>query len=642
VKAALTRARRRSASFADLQVAAGNGERWAINALAERYLGRLTGLAAARGAADPGGVANLSMLAVLRRLDQLHFGTEDQFWAYLCQTVRNRIIDEHRATKPVELMGDGHPERLTGRTSGYSDATVRGADLDEQVAQQDYVDELLSPLTVEQRQVLELRFFDDLSIEETALRTGRTQGAVKGLQRRAINAIIAAVAVVLVVLAVRGFGGSSSVPEIDDRPADGPTNVENPPPEADANPSPDVDLDLDPAPDLNVDPSPEPNPNVDPNPDPDPGANVDPNPDADPGANVDPNPDADPDPGGGAEQPVQQATRFAITVGSARAVDLYTGGEAGPESAHGVRVYCPASHIAYDDPIRLPGASGSAPAQLYWGNTGADAGSDGPSIAERGNSTCEGGINDRSAYWMPAVFSEDDEVVIPELIRVEFKSFGGPDFDRSTIMAIPAGLELVAEPAVSRSAAHNRGSASGGTGSGSGSGSGSGGLKLNIVFPTCVATDSAGQPLLSSPDGATHLSFAGSPEGASSNCPASHPYRIPQLGFALEYAVPFDSGWYLSTDDPAGPRGPSDERMITAGAIVGWQPEAMDGVVTCNRELIGSCDFLDIDQQGGWVGRAQLPERFSAPDGTRLYTDSVSLADTADRTPFGATLTPRL
>lgn len=54
--------------------------------------------------------------------------------------------------------------------------------------------EALAGLTPEQRQVLHLRFVEDLSLEQTAAVMGRSVGAVKALQHRAIVRLRAALA----------------------------------------------------------------------------------------------------------------------------------------------------------------------------------------------------------------------------------------------------------------------------------------------------------------------------------------------------------------------------------------------------------------------------------------------------------------
>jgi RNA polymerase sigma-70 factor, ECF subfamily len=55
--------------------------------------------------------------------------------------------------------------------------------------------EALSTLTVEQREVILLRFHDDRSISEVAALTGRTETAIKGLQHRAVGALARAMGV---------------------------------------------------------------------------------------------------------------------------------------------------------------------------------------------------------------------------------------------------------------------------------------------------------------------------------------------------------------------------------------------------------------------------------------------------------------
>jgi RNA polymerase sigma-70 factor (ECF subfamily) len=51
------------------------------------------------------------------------------------------------------------------------------------------VTELLADLNPDYREVLALRVVADLSLEETAAIMGKSQGAVKQLQRRALSAL---------------------------------------------------------------------------------------------------------------------------------------------------------------------------------------------------------------------------------------------------------------------------------------------------------------------------------------------------------------------------------------------------------------------------------------------------------------------
>ncbi len=193
--------------------AAADGELRAREQLSAHCLPQLAAFARARGAIDPDGVADTVMVEFLGRLDRLSFETSGQMWAYLYHIARSRVIDERRASKPIEFREQDSIEELLPPSAG----------MEEVITERHYVDDLLSGLTSEQREVLQMRFLDDLSIEETATRTGRTLTAVKGLQRRAIRAITAAalLAVVLIgglVLALTDLGRDDRIPTASEGP----------------------------------------------------------------------------------------------------------------------------------------------------------------------------------------------------------------------------------------------------------------------------------------------------------------------------------------------------------------------------------------------------------------------------------------
>ncbi len=195
--------------LAETLSAASQGHPWAREELAAHCLPQLGAFARARGAADPDGIADTVMVEFLGRLDRLSFDSSGQMWAYLYRIARSRIIDERRAAKPVEYHEQGSMEELLPPASG----------VDEAVTERSYVDGLLSSLTSDQREVLQMRFLDDLSIEETASRTGRTLTAVKGLQRRAIRALATAallgtVIVAGLVLTLTDVGRSDGIPTV--------------------------------------------------------------------------------------------------------------------------------------------------------------------------------------------------------------------------------------------------------------------------------------------------------------------------------------------------------------------------------------------------------------------------------------------
>jgi len=182
----------RSPSFTSLLGAAAANERWALEELAGECLPELASFALQRGSSDPDGIASIVMMEFFSRLPDLDFDAPAQMWAYLYSVARSRIIDERRATKPVDIIDVDSLESIQACVT----------DFDDQVVDRQLVDRLLSSLTSDQREVLEMRFLDDLSIAETASRTGRTATAVKGLQRRAINAL----STILLLAAIVGLG----------------------------------------------------------------------------------------------------------------------------------------------------------------------------------------------------------------------------------------------------------------------------------------------------------------------------------------------------------------------------------------------------------------------------------------------------
>lgn len=308
---------------------------------------------------------------------------------------------------------------------------------------------------------------------------------------------------------------------------------------------------------------------------------------------------------------------FTLTVGSGRSTAFDNSSPPGAVAHHGTRLYCVVSHFSHDDPIVHPGRQGAAHAHMFWGNTGADHASTAASLLNSGNSSCEGGITNRSSYWVPALFNASNEVVLPESIFVYYKSFGGPGFDRSTLQPIPVGLEMLASRNVAGARdGHFRISGSGTS------------TELMIGFPECIAVDPSGSPVLSSADNVSHLSYPAG--GGPSGCPASHPYRVPQVSYILRFAVPFASDWSLASDHHGGTKGAS----LHADYFAAWETPAMDALVECTIVARGNCGFAG--------GRGQLPERFVGPDGQVVYQSSASLAPGSDRTPFGTTITKML
>jgi len=93
------------------------------------------------------------------------------------------------------------------------------------------------------------------------------------------------------------------------------------------------------------------------------------------------------------------------------------------------RIHCGVSHFQQVDPILDPGEK-SGHLHMFWGNTETDensivGGNSDHDIAQNGQSNCQGGPYNRSAYWMPALLDSStgvDRVVIPNDVFVYYKS----------------------------------------------------------------------------------------------------------------------------------------------------------------------------------------------------------------------------
>ena len=118
----------------------------------------------------------------------------------------------------------------------------------------------------------------------------------------------------------------------------------------------------------------------------------------------------------------EQVSEFhRLTVGTSEKSQMEVG-EKVERPDHGVRIYCPISHFSYDDPIVFWNQPGAAHLHMFIGNTEANAYSTPDFLVDNGKSTCEGGTNIRSSYWVPALLSQSGEAVVPEDMFIYYKS----------------------------------------------------------------------------------------------------------------------------------------------------------------------------------------------------------------------------
>jgi RNA polymerase sigma factor (sigma-70 family) len=105
-------------------------------------------------------------------------GTESQFRSWIFTIAHHRVVDEHRHRRDDQPLDRVAQRRARDDTEAEAISRVSEGELRE----------ILAELSPAQRQVLQLRLVADLSIEQTAGVLGRSSGAVKALQHRAIEA----------------------------------------------------------------------------------------------------------------------------------------------------------------------------------------------------------------------------------------------------------------------------------------------------------------------------------------------------------------------------------------------------------------------------------------------------------------------
>lgn len=255
---------------------------------------------------------------------------------------------------------------------------------------------------------------------------------------------------------------------------------------------------------------------------------------------------------------------------------------------------CDYSHMAKDDPIVFPNLPGVAHLHTFFGNSLANAFSTYESLMTSGNSTCRGGIVNRTAYWVPTLLHHGVPVV-PALSNFYYQGgFGIPDVGR-VIQYIPDGLRMVAgsakatapqniehfhwsclntwEPIRHQSALTAVDCPDDDY------------IQMDVIFPQCWNAHD-----LDSPDHVSHMAYP-----VDGHCPATHPYVMPAIELHVAYArrgldltqLRLASDSY-STDQPGG-------YSVHADWFGAWEPAIKNAIVDgclrpgvdCHSHLLG-------------------------------------------------------
>jgi len=275
--------------------------------------------------------------------------------------------------------------------------------------------------------------------------------------------------------------------------------------------------------------------------------------------------------------------------------------EIAPNTGGEFRINCKVSHMNNDDPLLYPNQQGAAHHHTFFGNTSVNYKSDLNNFGATGNSTCTGGIMNRSAYWVPSMINTETNTPISPNgdVLVYYKSGG---IDGSLIKPPPKGLRMIAGDMKAKDNKvfnHAEFTCHPGTNSKrtswprtmqipSGAACEPGDdLMFSVGFPQCWDGKN-----LDSPNHKDHMAY---PHDRS--CPATHPIPIPEIGVNVHFIVKATDDltkWRLSSDNypfngkNAGYSGHSDY-------VEGWDRTFIEGIVKncintkkdCHAHLLG-------------------------------------------------------
>jgi RNA polymerase sigma-70 factor (ECF subfamily) len=119
-------------------------------------------------------------LKAWENLGRFHIGGAP-FLAWLYTIAHNAVIDYYRTRKVTAALDD---VRLSD--PGHAEVVENGID---SAVEMDSIKIALQTLTDDQRQVLLLKFIDEMSNEEIARHLGKREGAIRALQMRGLKAL---------------------------------------------------------------------------------------------------------------------------------------------------------------------------------------------------------------------------------------------------------------------------------------------------------------------------------------------------------------------------------------------------------------------------------------------------------------------
>lgn len=168
--------------FDAVLTAARAGAGWAAERLWRSLAPPVAGYLRVQGAAEPDDLTSDVFVAVFRGLGSFS-GDEEQFRSWVFTIAYRRLVDERRRAgrrpQPASLAADS-PDGPAAASAEHEALQRLGAERVRRICDQ---------LVPDQRDVLVLRLVAGLTVEQVAAAVGKSPGAVKALQRRALAAV---------------------------------------------------------------------------------------------------------------------------------------------------------------------------------------------------------------------------------------------------------------------------------------------------------------------------------------------------------------------------------------------------------------------------------------------------------------------
>ncbi len=160
--------------------AARDGDAEAFSLIWASLAGRVHGYFKAYGCLDAEDLTSETFLAAFAKMGDV-VGDGAAFRTWLFAIAHHKRVDDvrRRSRRPAQVPYE--PELDRRLTGPADDPSLAGGNED--------VVSMLADLVPDQRDVLTLRFVADLSIEDVATTLGRSVGAIKALQHRALESL---------------------------------------------------------------------------------------------------------------------------------------------------------------------------------------------------------------------------------------------------------------------------------------------------------------------------------------------------------------------------------------------------------------------------------------------------------------------